>query len=158
MQTKIIEKDSVHVDSTAQIIIKKKKGDSTGLKFNIADAAIGKILYPETSNVKSLDNTFDPIVFTKKTKTGNITAEVDVTKKGNVTVSCKEDSLNEIIEKQRITIREFKNKTTETTVICPPKTKWQTFCEWFTWFIIAMILGALIYRFRKLIPFKIPFV
>jgi putative lipase involved disintegration of autophagic bodies len=156
--TKTVEKDSVHVDTVKTQRIVKIKGDSVGMAFRLPDVK-GEIIYPAKSAPpeKQFDSTFpseDPIVFQKTQKEGRLTESVTISKKGNVTISCKEDSLKEIIEAQRITIQKFKDVTTTktNTIVCPPKTDWEKLCEWWTWLCIAALIGATVYRFRKAIP------
>ena len=149
--TKTVEKDSVHVDTVKTRKIVKTKGDSTGLKFNISE-----VKDQEENFVVASESTIkkDSVIFHRTSRKGGVTTSVDITRKGNVKISCKEDSLRTIIEQQRITIQKFKDITTiqTNTVVCPPKTKWQSFCEWVTWIFIALISGGLIYRFRKVLP------
>lgn len=164
--SKTVEKDSVHVDSTTQRIVKKIKGDSSGLSFNLSElphielTPPGQIIYPEIKKEIPLgDMGFiieDSIVFHKTQKQGRLTQTVDISKSGKVKITCKEDSLSEVIEKQRITIEKFKNTVTVNTdtVQCSPKSKWSEFCEWFTIVVMALIAGAVLYRFRGLL--KIP--
>jgi hypothetical protein len=153
--TKTVEKDSVHVDTVKTQIVKKVKGDSVGMGFKLPSAII--ILPEEVGTDLFGIAPEDPIVFQRTQKTGRLTETVTISKKGNVKFSCKEDSLKEIIESQRITIQKFKSVTTTTTKaeVCPPKTKWATFCEWWTWLCIGGIIGFLVFKFRALI--KIPF-
>lgn len=160
--TRTIEKDSTHIDTVRTRKVVKTKGDSVGMTFKIKDwgpLSSGQLIYPEKKvEVKdnTLDNTFaDPIVFQKTQKQGRLTESVTISKKGNVVISCKEDSLKEIIEAQRITIQKFKNTTTTQTktIICPSKSDWEKFCEWWTWFCIVLIIGGITYRFRKYIPY-----
>lgn len=153
--TKTIEKDSVHVDSVKTVKIIKTKGDSIGMAFKLPAA---QIVYPE-KDVKAPEEELsfpaeDPIVFKKVQKQGRLTESVTISKKGNVVITCKEDSLKEIIESQRVTIQKFKATTTiqTNTVVCPPKSRWANFCEWFTMIVLAFCAGFAFYKFRKLIP------
>ena len=151
--TKTVEKDSIHVDTLKTQRIVKTKGDSVGMSFKLPDA---KIVYPE-SNIKEPELSFpseDPIIFKKTQKQGRLTESVTISKKGNVVITCKEDSLQHVIDKMKITINKLRTITTTqtNTVVCPPKSDWEKFCEWFTWLCIAAIVGATAYRFRKLLP------
>jgi len=158
--TKTVEVDSIKVDTLKTQKIVKTKGDSTGVSFNLGQLFTGKILYPESTPEKSIKEpelsfpSEDPIIFKKTQKTGRLTETITISKKGIVTASCKEDSLQRIIDEMMITIQKSKTiTTTETkTEVCPPKSKWESFCEWFTWLCIAAIVGATAYRFRKVLP------
>lgn len=156
--TSTIEKDSIHIDTVKTVKVVKKKGDSVGVAFKLP---VAQIIYPEKT-VKDPEQSLpfqaeDPIVFKKTEKQGRLTESVTISKKGNVVITCREDSLKSIIQQQRITIQKFKDvTTTETkTVVCPPKTKWESFCEWWTWLCIGAILGYVGYKLRKLLPFPI---
>lgn len=154
--TKTIEKDSVHVDSVKTTRIIKTKGDSVGMAFKLPAA---KIVYSE-KDIKPPEEELsfpaeDPIVFKKVQKQGRLTESVTISKKGNVIITCKEDSLKEIIESQRVTIQKFKDKTTTTTEAIQTQfiPKFYKFCLW--WFIASVALIG-VYAGLKL-KGKIPF-
>lgn len=143
--SKTIEKDSVHVDSVVTRKIIKTKGDSVGFGFKLSD--IGPLITSE--NIKDLKTgevlafkEEDPIIFKKTQKNGHLTQSVTISKSGNVKLSCKEDSLQEVINNQRITIKNFKSKVTiETkTIEVEYIPKFYKFCLW--WFIGTVALAG----------------
>lgn len=154
--TKTVEKDSVHVDTVKTKKIVKTKGDSAGIKFNLSEITQP----PTTSTTETLrleppvTFTDDPVVFHKQVKTGHLTETVDITKKGNVKVTCKEDSLQHVIDNLKITIQKFKTTTTTTQAIKieHKPTQFDLFCRGFTIAIFIVIALLVLNKFKKFIP------
>lgn len=91
----------------------------------------------------------------KEVKNNRLTASV-IIKSGKITVKCKEDSLQEIIEEQDHFIREYRLKDKSSTIQPPPcehnATKTDIFCYWITSILILYAAGKIYFTFIHPFP------
>ncbi len=148
--------ETTKTDTVKTRKVEKTKGDSTGLEFNLEEITGKSLTTGQAVSVKLeqpvvfLD---DPIVFHKQIKKGNVTSSIDITKKGNVKVTCKEDSLQHIIDSLTITIEKYKTTTIVTKTIEHKPTTFDIFCRAFTILFFILVLLLIGNKFKKFIPF-----